>query len=140
MEPFLAFLVKHWVLSGLFLGISAMLIALEWRNRSHGLKRLNSHQAIDLMNHKSAVVVDVRDKEKYSQGHIIGACNLPEEDIEAKINTLNKHKSKPLILVCDNGLSSPKLGTSFTQKGFNEVYALAGGMENWKTDNMPVTK
>ncbi|HRE32735.1 MAG TPA: rhodanese-like domain-containing protein [Candidatus Berkiella sp.] len=140
MNPLLTFFVEHWVLSGTFLAIVFILLVNEWRHRSMGVPHLAPQDLVNLLNHSAGVVVDIRSQTRFEQSHIIGAINLPQADFQGKLNTLNKYKAKPLVLVCANGSDAPKMAKILKANGFNQVYFLANGMDGWVTAGMPVVK
>lgn len=140
MDPFVAFFIEHWILSSTFIVILLLFLANEWRHRTFGLPRVSHTQLVDLLNHSHATVVDVRSHELFEQGHILHAINLPQAQIVEKLNSLNKYKAKPVILVCGQGLDSPKVGQVLIKQGFTQLYCLTGGMGAWLSNGMPVVK
>ncbi len=140
MDPYIAFLVEHWMLSAAFGAIVLLLIGNELRQRSFGVTGISSQQLVDLLNHKDAAVIDIRSRERFDLGHILGAINIPSENFGSSLKTLQKYKNKPIILVCGNGIDSPKKGKVLKENGFTDLYHLNGGMEAWHAQGMPVAK
>ncbi len=140
MEPYISFLVEHWMLSAAFGAILLLLIANEWRTRSFGIPGISPQQLVELLNHKDAVVIDLRAQERFDLGHILGAQSIPLENFGTSIKTLNKYKNKPIILVCAMGSESPKKAKVLKENGFTELYHLSGGMDAWHAQGLPVVK
>ncbi|MBN9286405.1 MAG: hypothetical protein BGO43_07030 [Gammaproteobacteria bacterium 39-13] len=140
MNPYISFLMEHWMLSTAFVAIAVLLAANEWRHRSMGVTSISPQQLVDFLNHAGGVVVDVRATPRFAQGHILGAINLPQEDFNNRVNTLNKYKSKPVVLVCDTGGVSPKMGQHLKANGFTQLYYLAGGVQAWQSQGLPLVK
>ena len=140
MDPYIAFLVEHWMLSAAFGAILVLLALNEWRHRSLGVSGVSPQQLVDLLNHADATVVDVRTQARFELGHILGAISIPQENFGGSLKMLNKFKSKPIILVCATGLDSPKMAKLLKENGFTQLYHLAGGMEAWHAQSMPVVK
>ncbi len=67
-----------------------------------GNKRKNMIQE---MLAKGAVVIDVRSKEEYNQGHVKGSINMPLGSITGQINKI-QDMNKPVILCCASGMRS----------------------------------
>ena len=84
------------------------------------------------------VVVDLRSPESFGRGHIVNAKNIPYDELDAKLDTLKRHKSKPIIAVCDAGMTSNKAVGKLRDAGFESAYGLKGGMNNWSQNGMPV--
>jgi rhodanese-related sulfurtransferase len=74
----------------------------------------------------------------FSKGHIVNARNIPSDELEAKMDSLESIKSKPVIAVCDAGMTSTKTVTSLRAAGFESVYGLKGGMTGWGQAGLPV--
>ena len=75
-------------------------------------------------------IVDIRDQNSYSQGHIPGAFNINNINLHSYID---EHDfDKPLVVVCYVGNSSKGAADIFCKAGFNKVYSLNGGMSFWR--------
>ena len=97
MQPqqLIEFIVNHWVLFGALVAIVALLA----KNLLVDAKgSVDPVGATDLINHKDALVVDVRPAADFAQGHIINALNVPMNGLKKQIATLQKHKDKPMKL------------------------------------------
>lgn len=133
------FLQAHYILSTAFVVVLLLLILNELKGMGRG-GQLSCQGAVDCINHQSAVVLDVRVADKFKQGHIVNAVNFPAEDLEKRVNTLNKYKSKPVIVVCEDGQASSKLAEALKHKGFGQVLVLKGGMRAWLDEQFPTTQ
>ena len=67
---------------------------------------MSTSEAIQMVNQRQAVWVDVRPAEQFQAGHIAQARSVPAADLEQKAGNLPKNK--PLIVVCDNGRDSAR--------------------------------
>jgi len=99
---------------------------------------LSSPDAIQLINRRNAVVVDIRSAEAFAAGHLPQARHLPLADLSAKAAQVAKNKSIPIIVVCQGGVQSAKAQTVLSGAGYTEVYGLDGGIDGWKKAGMPV--
>ena len=75
---------------------------------------------------KRAIVIDIRSRDDYRQGHWEGAINYPEEDVEDYTKVLLK--KRPIIIYCQHGGSSMQLARMLGRKGY-EVGSVVGGYE-----------
>lgn len=75
---------------------------------------------------KRAILIDIRSRDKYREGHWEGAINYPEEDIEDYTKVL--WKRRPIILYCQHGGSSMQLARTLGRSGY-EVGTVIGGYE-----------
>jgi rhodanese-related sulfurtransferase len=140
MEDLLPFLREHWVLSSILVVIVLLLLINEWRHRTFGLKKLDPQEVVSFMNHKSSIVIDIRAADIFSKGHILGAHNIEPSELQDKLKKYQKYKSKPVILVCAQGLDAPKIGSILLSEGFEEVYLMSGGLHAWTGQGLPLAK
>jgi rhodanese-related sulfurtransferase len=140
MPQYLEFFRNHPLLVLAFIGIVAGLVYTFVAGRAGGVRRLAPADATRLINSEDAVVVDVRSKSEFDQGHIINALNIPEAQIASQLQRLEKHKQQPVITVCRTGQLSARAAGALRREGFQGVHTLAGGLHAWQGANMPLTK
>lgn len=122
------------------LGVVVLLIiANELHGRLSGGPRLGTAEAVRLINDRDAVLLDVRQPAEFKKGHLMGAINVPVAKLGERGRELDKYKSRPLIVYCGMGGTSPEAAKALRAQGFTEVYALRGGINGWMTSNLPVT-
>lgn len=92
------------------------------------IKQINVSEAQLLIQEKQALVVDIRDPNSFTNGHIEGAVRIDNSNIQAFVEQADK--SKPLIVVCYHGNSSQPATQVFNQQGF-DGHSLIGGMSDW---------
>ena len=82
---------------------------------------------------KDVQLVDVRTPGEFRKGHLANAINI---NYYAKINFVNSfeqfNKSRPLYLYCRSGHRSRKAAMKLIDMGFEKVYDLKGGLNNWQ--------
>ncbi|HEV7803626.1 MAG TPA: rhodanese-like domain-containing protein [Burkholderiales bacterium] len=143
MEQFFVFLQKtpmNMVLFGAVILSGAMLLwPLVARLMRPG-QEVGPAEAVQLMNRRDAVVLDVRDAADYKSGHITNARHIPEAELDARAKELEKVKTKPIIVSCARGNRSAGVATRLRKLGFNEVVSLRGGIAAWRDANMPLEK
>ncbi|WMD19571.1 rhodanese-like domain-containing protein [Achromobacter seleniivolatilans] len=125
------FIVAVTVISGVMLAIPAL------RKGRKG-SAISTGEAIQMVNQRNAVWIDVRPTEQFQAGHIAQARSVPAADLEQKAASLPKNK--PLIVVCDNGRDSARAATKLRTQGFADAVPLEGGMRAWSAANLPVTQ
>ena len=144
MGKFPQFVVNHWILVMAFVvALVALffLFVIEALNKGlTGKNRLTPFQATRLINSEKAVVIDIRDANLYSKGHITNAIHISHTELDKNIKHLEQYKHQPLIMVCSIGQKSRYLINKLRKQGYGKVYVLAGGMSAWNNANMPVVK
>jgi rhodanese-related sulfurtransferase len=84
---------------------------------------------------RGLVIVDVREPELFSEGHIRAAINIPYDDARPRVLRELSPKDR-IVFVCHGGPMGDKLGRLLVRNGYPEVYNLAGGMEKWKGETV----
>lgn len=137
MARFLEFIAQEWLLVSLLLGLA---ITLMWMEARKGGAALTAAQLTRMVNDEQGVVLDVRDAAEFKAGHIVGAVNVPHAKVQTQLNMLERHKTKPVIIVCKMGQHSGMVSKTLKAAGFDRVFKLRGGMSEWQASQMPVVK
>ena len=127
---------NNLLLIGIALG-SGLALAWPMIQRSRGGATVSSTQAVQMINHQGAVLLDTRSIEAFQGGHIPQARHAPLADIEKKAASLAK--DTPLILVCEMGRSTIDAASRLRAQGFTAVSVLDGGIKAWSTAGLPLT-
>ena len=134
------FVINNWYLFVALAVILFLLAAGPLSQQMHGIRNAHSAQAIQLLNREHGVVVDVCEPKEFSAGHVPNAINLPLSSLKDRLRDLEKHKNKPIIVSCRSGNRSLKGAVILRRHGFATVYNLAGGLQAWERDNLPLEK
>ena len=135
MDRILEFTGNHTLLVVALMISFFVLVFSELRRKASGLVAIGPSEAVSLINNDAAVV-DLRNAEAYSRGHIVNAKNIPFDEFGAKKDSLST--TKPVIAVCDSGINSTKAVAMLRQSGFESAYGLKGGMGAWSQAGLPV--
>ena len=137
METYLEFAANHPILVTALLFSFFMLIFSELRRKAQGITNVDPQAAVELINN-DAIVVDIRSAEAFARGHIVNARNIPVDELDANREKLQKLGEKPILAVCDAGVSSNRAVNSLRKAGFESVYGLKGGITGWTQANLPL--
>ena len=140
MQDFVHFFVEHWALALGFIVVMAVIIAQEYQSQNGGGTRLSPSEVVLKINRESAKVLDLRSKEAFVRGHIVDALNVAAADLDTNLNRLEKFKKQPLVLCCAAGTSVLPVSKKLQAAGFSDLYILAGGMDAWTRDSLPLVK
>jgi rhodanese-related sulfurtransferase len=134
-----SFVIDNWVLLSVALMSGGMLM---WPALSSGggADALNPNEVVQLMNRDKAVVVDICSADEFAAGHVVGAKNIPLDQLEAKLAGAVKNKATPVVLVCASGMRSKRALAVAKKLGFENVRSLSGGMGAWRSASLPVEK
>lgn len=86
------------------------------------------------------ILLDVRTEAEYSQGHFPNATliDVKKRTFKDEINKLNK--STPVFVYCASGIRSEKAVKILKASGFQEIYELEGGFNQWASAGKPFVK
>jgi rhodanese-related sulfurtransferase len=137
MDQILEFAGNHVVLATMLMFSLFLLVFTELRRKAAGVTNIEPQAAVQLMN-ADAVVLDLRNAEAYARGHIVNSRNIPFDELSANKDKLEKMKAKPIVAVCDAGVTSAKVVESLRKSGVDNVYGLKGGIAAWTQANLPL--
>lgn len=136
----LEFIGNHLFLSALLLSLVLLLVWDVAYSAARGASLLSPAELTILLNRQQATLLDVRSSRDYDSGHILNARNMPAETLAERGSTLDDCKTNPLILYCNNGGLSGRQGRILKGQGFQQVYVLKGGMQEWRHANLPLAR
>lgn len=108
--------------------------------RLSGVRQLSTLEAVQLINRRDAVLIDVREETEYNTARVAGSRHIPLKSLDGRLGELEKLKSKPILLICQTGNRSAQAAGSLKKAGFGDVASLAGGLHAWQQAGMPVEK
>lgn len=135
---YIGFITRNWYLFAALVVIVALLLVDPVRRRASGVREVGPLEVPRLVSHDSAVVVDVSDVNEFRKGHISGAINVPFSQLEDNLRKLEKHREKPVVVVCPTGTQAHRAASKLRSKGFSNVNVLSGGLAAWRKENLPL--
>jgi rhodanese-related sulfurtransferase len=140
MQEIIRFATAHWPLFLALLAVLIVLIKVEWDEGAAGggPTVLSPQQAVTLINHEQAVVVDMRNLPEYTAEHIAAAISMPLDKLDSQLQTLKQYSGKPLIVYGIAGRDFEAVKPKLEAKGFPNIFNLTGGLAAWKAAGMPV--
>lgn len=109
-------------------------------NRIRGIKEVDSISALQLINHKNAMVLDVREEDEYKAGHVLNSTLIPLGKLKQRIGELEKFKDRAIVVVCRSGIRSATACVTLGKQGFTQAYNLSGGVNAWQKAKLPLEK
>ena len=126
----------------IFVAISSGLMLL-WSffgNRLRGVREIDSIAALQLINHKNAIILDVREEKEFSGGHILNAKLIPLGKLTERIGELERNRAQPIVVMCRSGQRSAAACVLLGKHGFAQAYNLTGGVQAWQKAGLPLEK
>jgi glyoxylase-like metal-dependent hydrolase (beta-lactamase superfamily II) len=78
------------------------------------------------------ILLDVRERDAYEEGHIPGARLLPRGQLELRVNQELTDPTSRILSYCELGRISTLAAATLRQMGFHGAVALDGGMKAWR--------
>ena len=97
----------------------------------NSFKQLSIADARIMLEQQDVTLVDIRDPQAFAAGHIAGAIALDNSSLQSFLESADL--DKPLIVYCYHGHSSMSAAQFLYEKGFDEVYSMEGGYEQWRS-------
>ncbi len=76
------------------------------------------------------ILLDVRSKQEYEEGHLSGSISLCLYDICEQADKLLPNKEQTIITYCSSGNRSREAQQLLENMGYESVYNLKGGLDN----------
>jgi len=84
------------------------------------------------------IVLDVRERDAYEEGHIPGAKLLPRGQLELRVNQDLPDPTRRIVACCEFGRISTLATSTLREMGYQRAVALDGGMKAWREAGYPV--
>lgn len=110
-----------------------------WKNAGNEVDTVNriSAEAFAVQYSNSPIIIDVRKKSEFDSEHVVGAINIP-------LNEINHHlaeipKNKPFLLHCAGGYRSMIAAAMLKQRGWENFADVRGGFADIAKTNVAKT-
>lgn len=85
------------------------------------------------------IVLDVRERDAWQQGHIPGARALPRGQLELRVNDELPDPTARIVVCCEFGRISTLATATLRELGYQRAVALDGGVKAWREAGYPLT-
>lgn len=82
-----------------------------------------------MKNNENAILVDVRSRQEYLEGHLNGSVNIPLYELYQCCERTLKDKEAIIIVYCQYGARSKKAIMLLKRHGYRNLYHLKGGLD-----------
>jgi len=86
------------------------------------------------------VLIDTREDNEWTKGHLPGAVHLSKGIIERDIEQRVPDAGAKLILYCGGGFRSALAGDNLQKMGYTNVESMDGGWKGWLDAGLPTAK
>lgn len=119
-----------WVINGILLVILLAMVFNELYLKimvKRSAKMLTEEEFKETM--RKAQVIDVREKDTFDAGHILGARSMPYSMLKTTIGSLRK--DQPVYLYDQKKALSIRAANLLRKNGYTDIYILKGGYDGW---------
>ncbi len=110
---------------------SLLLTACTAPGNSPGYKQITVSEAVKLMEEeKNYIILDVRRRDEYAEGHIPGAVNVPNEEIGTADIPELPDKAQLILVYCRSGRRSKEAAEKLVKLGYTNIVEF-GGILDW---------
>ncbi len=93
-----------------------------------------------LQQDKQPVILDVRSKQEFLEGHIQGAINIPYDQLDAQAKWLEQYQDQPVLVYCRSGRRAGVAEQILIAQGFKQLSDLQGHILLWQANDYPLVK
>lgn len=90
-----------------------------------------------LLDSGEIVLIDCREQNEYDHCRIDRSVLIPMNDVPAKLDLLEPHREKQIVVHCHLGGRSMKVTQYLRGQGFDKAQNMAGGIDAWSVEVDP---
>ena len=79
---------------------------------------------------RKAQIIDVREKDEFDAGHILGARNIPYSVLKNSIGSIRK--DQPVYIYDQKRAIAVRAANKLRKAGYTNLYLLKGGYQGWE--------
>jgi phage shock protein E len=104
------------------------------------ITEISPQEAAAKLKSGEAIIVDVREKDEWEEGHIPEAIHMSRGTVELDIEEKVPDTNAMIICHCGGGGRGALATESLQKMGYKNVRNMAGGLKAWKAMGLPTTK
>lgn len=111
---------------------------------SHGLKsgpEISAQETVNLLKGEPRpVLIDVRDRADYDQGHLPGALSVPSAEFKQRLDGLKLPKLDPVVIYGADDALAREATKHLYESGYQGALTLKGGIAAWRSAGQALAK
>ena len=114
-------------------------VVQDWKQNHGNVERVDQLDVSELkasVGNGNVQIIDVRNPEEWSHGHIPGARHIPLAALPDRVGEIDA--SKPVVLQCGGGGRSSIASSLLLSRGLTKVANLQGGYDAWVAQGLPI--
>ena len=102
------------------------------------IRELTAAQLEQELRSGNIVLIDVRERDEFMNGHLPGAQCTPRGFLEMQIEGIAPDRNQTICLYDGGGNRSTLAARSLQEMGYANVFSLAGGLSQWTRESKPI--
>ncbi len=134
-------MIKHFIshLLTAFYGLTITIFVIACNSAPTNDSNINQQALLERINTGNPpLILDVRSAGEYHSGHVPGAINIPHTALASRINELQTHKDKEVVVYCESGVRAGVANDILEQSDFSKLRHLSGDMSSWRSNKLPM--
>jgi rhodanese-related sulfurtransferase len=140
MDRYIEFVKTNPILFIMLGIIIGLILWSELRRFTRGFKEVSPLEAVQLINHEAALLLDIREDPELNQGRIAGARHIPLSVLKQRMQELDTFRDRPVITFCRSGTRSTQASDLLLKSQFHKVFHMKGGLIAWENADLPKIK
>jgi sulfur-carrier protein adenylyltransferase/sulfurtransferase len=99
------------------------------------IKEITPEDLNQQLSQGNITVIDIRENEELSTGHLPNAIFIPRGFLELRIESTVPERNQAICLYCGGGNRSALAARSLQELGYTKVFSLEGGISRWIREN-----
>jgi rhodanese-related sulfurtransferase len=131
-----------WLMTGLLAVVFAASAApTDGPNPSAGPRSITAEELTEQIQRSQApLILDVRSRGEYANGHIPGALNIPHDQLPDRLSEIDVAKTEEIVVHCQSGQRARIAEEALIKAGYSNVRDLDGHMNGWMNAGYPIEK
>jgi len=84
------------------------------------------------------LLIDVRSKQEFSDGHLLNAINIPHTELAARLSEIGQNKDRNIVLYCLSGTRAKVAQKILFKNKFSQVEHLSGDFSAWQNAGLSI--
>ena len=103
-------------------------------------REVDAKEAAELIQNLKPLLLDVRTRGEYSNGHLENALLIPVQELQKRVGELSGYKHSDILIYCATGNRSTVASKILIDNGFKRIANMRYGIYGWAKSQYPVTK
>jgi len=103
-------------------------------------REVEAREAVELLQNLNPLLLDVRTRGEFSNGHIKNALLIPVQELQKRVGELSEYKHSDILIYCATGNRSTVASKILVDNGFKRITNMRYGIYQWAKSNYPIVK